>query len=41
MSHGEDEDGISAVVEADAVVADAEPDLGRFDILQTLHVAFA
>ena len=41
MLYGEDEDGVSEVVEADAVVAGAEPELGRLDTLEPLHVAFA
>jgi hypothetical protein len=36
-----DFDGIAEVVEAGAVVADAEAELGRFDVLEALHVAFA
>jgi hypothetical protein len=28
-------------VEADAVVADAQPELGRLDVLEALHVALA
>jgi len=33
MLDGQDEDGIAVVVEADAVVADAQPHLGRLDVL--------
>jgi hypothetical protein len=39
--YGEDFDGVAEVMEADAVVADAEPELGRVDVLEALHVAFA
>jgi len=38
---GEDEDGIAVVVEADAVVADAEAHLWRLNVLKALYVAFA
>ena len=37
---GEDEDGIAVVIEADAVVADAEAHFGRLDVLKTFYVAF-
>src|SRR6185437_7731563 len=40
MFDGEDEDGVTVVVEADAVVANAQAQLGRLDILKSLHVAF-
>jgi hypothetical protein len=33
VADGEDEDGVTEIVEADAVVADAEAELGRLDIL--------
>lgn len=36
MADGEDFDGVSEVVEAEAGVADAEPELGRADILESL-----
>lgn len=29
------------IVKADAVVADTQPELGRLDVLETLHVAFS
>jgi hypothetical protein len=34
-------DGIAEVVEAGAVVANAETELGRFDVLEALHIALA
>ena len=34
-------DGISEVVEAEAVVADSEPELWRVDVLKAFYVAFA
>ena len=40
MLDGGDANGISVVMEADAVVADPQPELRRFDVLQTLDVAF-
>lgn len=39
--YGEDQDGISEIVEADAVVADAEAELWWFDVLESLDIAFA
>jgi hypothetical protein len=39
--HGGDANGVSLVMEADAVVADAEAELGRLDVLEALDVAFA
>ena len=36
-----DFDGIAEVMEAGAVVADAEAELGRFNVLEALHIAFA
>jgi hypothetical protein len=39
--YGEDQDGVSEIVEADAVVAHAETELGRFDVLESLDIAFA
>lgn len=39
--YGEDQDGISEIVEADAVVADAETELWRLDVLEALDIAFA
>ena len=41
MSDGENLDGVAEVVEADAVVADAEAELRRIDVLKPLYVAFA
>ena len=38
---GGDVESVSVVMEADAVVADAEPKFGRLDVLKTLHVALA
>jgi len=39
--YGGDANGVFAFMEAHAIVADAQPELRRFDILETLHVAFA
>src|SRR5258708_18525077 len=39
--HSSDANGISVVMEADAVVADAKAELGRLDVLETLDVALA
>lgn len=39
--HGGDAYGVSLAMEADAVVADAEAELGRLDVLEALDVAFA
>ena len=39
--YGEDQDGVSEIVEADAVVAHAETELGRVDVLESLDIAFA
>ncbi len=40
--YGEDQDGVAEILKADAVVADPETHLGRFDILEALgHAAFA
>jgi hypothetical protein len=39
--HSGDANGISVVMEADAVVADAKAELGRLDVLETLDVALA
>lgn len=41
MFDGQDADRANVVVEADAVIADAQPHLGRLDVLEALHVAFA
>jgi hypothetical protein len=38
---GEDFDGVAEIMEADAVVADAEPELRGIDVLETFYVAFA
>jgi hypothetical protein len=37
----EDEDGVAEVVETNAVVADAEAELGRLNILQPFHISFS
>jgi hypothetical protein len=39
--NGGDVEGVAVVVEAEPVVADAQPELGRLDVLEALHVAFA
>jgi hypothetical protein len=39
--HGSDAQGVFVFMEAHAVVTDAQPELGRFNVLETLHVAFA
>jgi|HubBroStandDraft_4_1064222.scaffolds.fasta_scaffold03042_5 hypothetical protein len=39
--YGEHQDGITEIMKADAVVADAETQLGRLDILESLDIAFA
>jgi hypothetical protein len=36
-----DAKGVAVVMEAHAIVADPQPELGRFNVLETLHVAFA
>lgn len=41
MFYGEDHDGVTEIVEADAVIADAEAELWRFDVLESLDIAFA
>jgi hypothetical protein len=41
MSHGDDFDGVAKVMEADAIVADTETELWRFDVMEPLNVAFA
>jgi hypothetical protein len=41
MLDGGDVEGMVDVVEAHPVVADPQPELGRFDGLQALHIAFA
>ncbi len=41
MLDGEDKDGVAEVAEAKAVVADAQPQFGRLDVLEALHVALA
>jgi len=41
MLDGGDVEGVTDVVEAEAIVANAEPEFGRLDVLQALHVAFA
>jgi hypothetical protein len=39
--YGEHQDGIAEIVKADVVVAGAEAGLRRFDVLETLDIAFA
>ncbi len=39
--YGEGFDGIAQVMEADAIVSDAEPKLWRVDVLEALYIAFA
>src|SRR6516164_6792243 len=41
MADGGDAESVSQVMEAHAIVADAQPKLGRLDVLQALDVAFA
>ncbi len=41
MADGKNEDEVAGVVETDAVVAGTEPELGRVDVLEALHIAFA
>lgn len=41
MFDGQDQDGSSQIVEANAVITGAEAQLWRFDILKALHIAFA
>ena len=39
--YGSDADGISVVMKTHAVVTDAHPELRRFNVLETLDIAFA
>jgi hypothetical protein len=39
--YGSDAKGVSVVMETHAVVADPQPELRRFDVLETLDIAFA
>lgn len=39
MADGGDEEGVAVVVEAEPVIADAEAELGRFDVLEAFYVA--
>jgi hypothetical protein len=39
--YGERQEGIAEIVKADAVVADAKTQFGRFDTLEALDIAFA
>jgi hypothetical protein len=39
--YGEDFDGVAKVMEADAIVADTETELWRFDVMEPLDIAFA
>jgi hypothetical protein len=41
MTDAEDLDRFSEVLEADAIVAEPEAKLGRFDSLQSFHIALA
>jgi hypothetical protein len=41
MEDGGDANTISLVMKTDAVVADAQPELRRFDVPESLDVAFA
>ena len=36
-----DANGVAEIMKAHTVVANAQPELGRFNVLETLHVAFA
>ena len=38
---GGDVEGLAVVMEAQPVVADAQPELGRLDLLKTLYIALA
>jgi hypothetical protein len=38
---GQDADRAAVVVEAEAVVADAQPHLGRLDVLEALNLAYS
>lgn len=39
--YGGDVEGVAVVVEAEAVVSDAEAELGRFDVLKAFYIALA
>jgi hypothetical protein len=39
--NGSDANGVFVVMEAHAVVTDPQPELGRFNVLETLDIAFA
>lgn len=41
MFYRGDTNGISVLMELDAVVADPEPEFRRFNVLETLNIAFA
>lgn len=41
MFYGENQDGIAEIVESHAIVADAEAELWRLNILKALDIAFA
>lgn len=41
MFHGEDHDGVSEIVKANAVVTDTEAEFGRLDILEAFNIAFS
>lgn len=41
MFDGGDANGVFVFMEAHPIVPDAQPELRRFDILETLHVSFA
>ena len=41
MFYGGDANDVSLIMKTHAVVADAQPELRRFNVLETLYVAFA
>ena len=41
MLDGGDVEGVAVVVEAEPVIADAQAELGRFDVLEAFYVALA
>ena len=41
MLYSGDFEGVAEVVEAQTVVADAEPEFGRINVLESFYVAFA
>ena len=40
MFYGADANSVFVMMEADAVVADSQPELRRFDVLETFDIAF-